>query len=197
MCFAWAFFMLFIPTLENRNTMSSLLIGSEKTIEVTCKALFQSTGSKPTEVAFIAEFTRLSRSDSKKRNIKVSDFLRDIRSKGRDIMLLEHDHITLTESGKLALIESGDDESKVLTDEEKETHRLKITAELDEIGKQMDTEITNSLHNIKNLELSNKKIAQYSPELLAEMLENEPYYLALREGLRKSNGVFEEKRTKN
>lgn len=177
--------------------MSSLLIGAEATIEVPCKALFQGAGSKPIEVTFIAEYTRLSRSDSKKRNIKVSDYLRAIRSKGRDIMLLEHDRITLSDSGKLALIETDDDDSKPLTDEQKETHRLTITAELDEIGSKMDTEIINSLHNIKNLELSNKKVAKYTPELLAEMLENEPYYLALREGLRKSNGVFEEKRTKN
>ena len=175
--------------------MTSLLIGSEETIEVPCKASFVSAGTKATEVVFVAVFTRLSRADSKKLNKRIAIFLRRIRVIAKDIMLLDHDGIAFDEN-KLVLITEGD-ELTPLTDDEKQTHRTDLENELDGIEDNMTAEITTNLHDIKNLKLSNKKYAEYSPELVTEMLNIEPYYIALREGLHKSNGVFQDKRAKN
>ncbi len=175
--------------------MTSLLIGSDKTIDVPCKALFISPGTKPTEVNFTAVFTRLSRTESKKLNKRIAGLLRQVRALGKDIMLLEHDDIAFDEQ-KLVIVSEAD-ELTVLSEKEKASHREKLEAELERLEESMTSEITTNLHNIKNLKQSNNKNAEYCDELVKEMLDIEPYYIALREGLNKSNGVYQDKRTKN
>lgn len=187
-----AFF--YLQTTLEKN-MSNLLVGTEATIEIPCKAIFQSAGTKPVEASFIAVFTRLSRSDGKKADKELTNQLRRLRAIGKDTLLLEHGDIAIDE-GKLVPIKD-DDDLTPLTDEEINKRRDELDAEAEAIGKEMDTRITNSLHNIKNLMNTDKKPVEYSHELVAEMLDYDPYFIALRDGLRKSNGVVESKRTKN
>ena len=56
---------------------------------------------------------------------------------------------------------------------------------------------TNVEHNIKNLKNSKRKVVEYCPELVAEMLDIESYFNALCDGLGRSNGVYLDKRAKN
>ena len=174
---------------------SNLLVGSENTIEVPCKAKFVSPGTKPKLVSFIAVFTRLSRSDSKTLKKNLANQLRRVRLIAKDLVLLEKDNVALDDD-KLSLV-TEDDISTQLTEDEKSSHRAKLESELDAIEEEMTSTMRDNLHDIKNLELSNKKVAEYSPELVEEMLNIEPYYMALREGLNQSNGVYQEQRSKN
>ncbi|NQY62632.1 MAG: hypothetical protein HRT38_02725 [Alteromonadaceae bacterium] len=186
--------------------MENLLIGSENHIDVKCKALMESNGKK-VEVSFIAVFTRLKRSESHALGQRINDAQRNIRLIGREILLLEHDNVACiaVEEGeekgkdKLVLITGNNDtaDQVPLTDAEKTTHRIRLDNEIDEINRELDEEITKNLHNIKNLMNVNRKNVEYSKELVVEMLDIEPYFNALCDGLSRSNGVYLDKRAKN
>jgi hypothetical protein len=175
--------------------MSSLLIGSEPTIEVPCKAKFVSPGTKAKEVNFIVIYTRLSRSASKESKKVISEHIRRVRFIAKELFLLEQDDVALDEDKVVSI--KPDERLTPLTDDEKSEKRHTLEAELERIEGEMTSTIRDNVHSIKNLELSNKKIAEYSPELIDDMLNIEPYYIALREGLNQSNGVYQEQRTKN
>ena len=174
------FFSLILNNLKHTNhnpighPMENLLIGSENTIDVKCKALMENNGIK-IEVSFIAVFTRLKRSESNALGKRINDHQRGIRLIGREILLLEHDNVVCTgkeeseekceENGKkkLVLITSNNDTADLepLTDEEKSTHRIRLDNEIDDINQKLDEEITKNLHNIKNLKNSKRKVVEY------------------------------------
>lgn len=181
----------------------SQLIGSTSTVDVLCKAQFLE-GGKKTTVPFNAIFTRLTRKANKALKQKIQDAMDELRALSKELIILSQDDACFGEDNKIILADARylktlDDEEdpKYLTDTEKEQKRTEINEKLDKIGEDLCAEIRDGLHDIKNLKGLDKKVISYCPELLEDMLNNEGYFNALREGLYKSTGAFEEKRTKN
>ena len=181
----------------------SQLIGSTSTVDVLCKALFLE-GGKKTTVPFNAIFTRLTRKANKALKQKIQDAMDELRALSKELIILAQDDACFSEDNKIILADARylktlDDEAepKYLTDAQKEQKRSEINEQLDKIGESISAEIRGGLQDIQNLKGFDKKVINYCPELIEDMLDNEGYFNALREGLYKSTGAFEEKRTKN
>ncbi|MGK0269506.1 MAG: hypothetical protein ACI88H_000137 [Cocleimonas sp.] len=181
----------------------SQLIGSTPQVDVLCKALFLEGGEKTT-VAFNAIFTRLTRKANKALKQKIQDAMDKLRALSKELLILDQDIACLSADGKIILADArylktlqDEEMPNYLTSTEKENHRTEINNQLDGIGESICAEIRGGLHDIKNLKGLDKKVIDFCPELIEDMLDNEGYFNALREGLYKSTGAFEEKRIKN
>lgn len=181
----------------------SQLVGSTPKVDVLCKAHFLEGGAKTT-VPFNAIFTRLTRKANKALKQKIQDAMNELRALSKDLLILDQDIACLSADDKIVLADARylkalkeDEEPNYLTDEKKTTLRSNIDNQLESIGESICKEIRDGLHDIQNLKGLDKQIISYCPELLEDMLDNEGYFNALREGLYKSTGAFEEKRAKN
>lgn len=181
----------------------SQLIGNTPKVDVLCKAFFLEGGDKTT-VPFNAIFTRLTRKANKALKQKIQDLMDELRTFSKELIILSQDDVCLSADGKITLVDarylktlSDEEEPKYLTDAQKKEKRTEINEQLDKVGEIICAEISDSLHDIQNLKGMDKKVIDFCPELLEDMLDNEGYFNALREGLYKSTGAFEEKRTKN
>jgi len=181
----------------------SQLIGSTPKVDVLCKAQFLE-GGKKTTVAFNAIFTRLTRQTNKALKQTIQDAMDKLRALSKELNILAQDEVCFSDDGKVVLADArylktlqDEEDPKYLTDSEKDLYRTDINEKLDAIGESICAEIRGSLHDIQNLKGADKKSIEFCPELLEDMLDNEGYFNALREGLYKSTGAFEETRTKN
>ena len=181
----------------------SQLIGNTPKVDVLCTAKFLE-GKKKIEVPFNAIFTRLSRKENKSLKQRINDAMLELRSLSKDLVILDQNTACLSDDGKITLADARyfktldeDVEPNYLDDDEKAQQRASINDKLDNISENICEEIRTGLHEIKNLKNTNGQLIQHSDELVEEMLNNEGYFTALREGLYSSTGVFEEKRAKN
>ncbi|MDO6489296.1 hypothetical protein Q4503_16495 [Colwellia sp. 6_MG-2023] len=181
----------------------SQLIGNTPKVDVLCTAKFLE-GKKKIEVPFNAIFTRLSRKENKSLKQRINDAMLTLRALSKELVILDQDNACLSDDGKITLADArylktlGDDiDPNYLDDEEKAKQRESINDKLDNISESICAEIRAGLHEIKNLKNAKAETVQHSDELVEEMLNNEGYFTALREGLYASTGAFEEKRAKN
>lgn len=181
----------------------SQLIGNTPKVDVLCTAIFIE-GADKIEVPFNAIFTRLSRKANKALKQKMQDAMRTLRGFAKEIVILEQDTACLSDNGKVILADERylktlnlNQSPKYLTDDEKAKHRDELSKKIDMVNESIFAEVREGLQNIKNFTNIKNEPIPYCPELVDEMLDNEGYFTALREGFFASTGAFEENRTKN
>lgn len=153
----------------------SNLIGTTPTIKVACIANFEENGKK-IPVKFTAVYERLTRQSHKALQKRLQEMLRQLREVAKKVMVLE--------------------EKDDLTDDDI-AQRNSLDEELNKLQNIINTEIKGHLKAIENLKGADGSLLDYSEELVDDMLNYEPYFVALRDGLYKSTGVYEEQKTKN
>ena len=154
--------------------MSTLLKFNDPTIEVPVVAKISEKG-KVQQVKFIAIFDRLSRTQTKAITRQISESVMEVTNLTKELFDL---------------------------DDLESDRKTEIDTRIDEIDQETEQLIRAHFKQWKNLPGSDGKVISYSEEnreeVLDAMLDSEPYFIALREGLFQANGTKrEEAKVKN
>ncbi len=180
----------------------SVLVGTTPKIKVACTALTEEDGQK-IKVPFTAVFTRLNRKANKELQKRIQELMRELRAVAKDILVIEGSSPAKDDGGSFVTAALNDDQEPkdskltLLSSDEIEQARELKAQQADAIGEKLTQEIIDHLHSIEKLKDQTGKVVAYSEELRDEMLEWEPYFIALREGLNKATGTYQEERVKN
>lgn len=147
---------------------TDVLIGFNPTIPVPTTA-YMFSGNDSIEVPFIPEFKRLSRKDNRLLQKEMVEAMRKIRQLSNELMELEKKR-----------------------DKDSEKRINEIDAEIDELTELMETRIKNHLVGWKDLKGHGDELVPFSHEAVDILLDNEAYFIALRDALNRATGTDHE-----